>query len=339
MASYPIIHPHRILTYLFDHVGLQISSSDVRAFWEHSRSVGEPWSLQSPCTSSHIPLGIHGDAARLWTQYKHEKVVAVWMNIVHFRPLSSRHSRFLLFSVPNAVMVKNRTLNRVWRRLVWSFEAAFSGINPTLGEGGRPLHGADAARAGTPITSSNHRFALCEFRGDWEWFRDIWRFTASWKSVNTCFKCPAQIKGDPSLLYHTIGPDCGWIHQEFSLEEFISQRLKDRQLCSLTLSSCFVFPSFECFYLSMPLFFYYDNGARVKKYPLTSLRIALGSQPHWSHCWLWGPLLTITGFHVGCLKWCIMHVVNLGILFSVNAGALSLAASTTLLPQAKQLEI
>ena len=252
MASYPIIHPHRILTYLFDHVGLQISSSDVRAFWEHSRSVGEPWSLQSPCTSSHIPLGIHGDAARLWTQYKHEKVVAVWMNIVHFRPLSSRHSRFLLFSVPNAVMVKNRTLNRVWRRLVWSFEAAFSGINPTLGEGGRPLHGADAARAGTPITSS----------------------------INTCFKCPAQIKGDPSLLYHTIGPDCGWIHQEFSLEEFISQRLKDRQLCSLTLSSCFVFPSFECFYLSMPLFFYYDNGARVKKYPLTSLRIALGSQPH-----------------------------------------------------------
>lgn len=229
-ASYPIIHPHRVLAYLFNIVGLQISSSEVRQFWEHSRTVGESWAVQSPATVNHIPVGLHGDAARLWTQHKVEKVVAIWMNIVHFRPISSRHSRFLLFSCPHAVMVKNRTLNAVWRRLVWSFEAAFTGINPTLGEGGRPLRESDVAWAGTPITSSGWQFALCELRGDWEWHRDVWRFNASWQATNTCFKCPAQNKGDHGLLYHTIGADCDWIHQEFTLAEFISQRLKERHL-------------------------------------------------------------------------------------------------------------
>ena len=235
VKSFPIIHPHRLLTYLFDHVGIQVPVATVREFWQHSRATGEAWATRSPASNEHVPLGIHGDAARLWTQYKVEKVVAIWMNVLHFRPRSVRHSRFLLFSCPNALMVKNRTLNRVWRRLAWSFNAAFEGLNPTIGEGNRALSEADLARAGTPLTSSGRKFALCEMRGDWEWHRDVWRTTATWKSIKTCFRCPAVSKGPKEFWYHNIEDNSRWQHEEFTNEQFIARRLKDRRLCILVL--------------------------------------------------------------------------------------------------------
>lgn len=254
MASFPILHPHRVLAYLFNDVGIQVSSSEVREFWEHSRAVGEPWSLESPATAAHIPLGIHGDAARLWTQYKHEKVVAIWLNVLHFRPASVRHSRYLLFSCPHNVMVKNRTLNRVWRRLVWSLEAAFDGINPVLGEGGKPLSGHDLHRAGTPLTPSGQRFALVELRGDWEWHVSMWRPAASWVSLDTCFKCPARSKGCPGYLYHNVGPTSEWLRDEFTHHQFISRRLKDKNLCNLTVASCHCVIYYKVNVCVVPLF-------------------------------------------------------------------------------------
>eukprot|EP00435_Cladocopium_sp_Y103_P055634 s757_g18.t1 len=122
-------------------------------------------------------------------------------------------------------------------RLVWSFNAAFEGTNPTVGEGGRALVGNDLLRSGSPITSSNHRFALCELRGDWEYHRDLFRFTASWQGIDMCFKCPAKSKGAPEYLYHNLGPDCAWVHEEFNLVQFVSRRLKDRHLSILIVFS------------------------------------------------------------------------------------------------------
>ena len=240
MASFPIMHPHRILSFFFDNVKLEVSDSEVQEFWNHSRSMNEAWALASEASPHHIPLGVHGDSARMWTQYRVEKVVCVWLNILHFRPSSSRHSRFLIFSCPSSVLYKNRTLNRVWRRIVWSMNAAFEGVNPLLGEGGRPLTGADLVRAGTPLTASNRKFCLCEMRGDWEWHVQVWRFRASWQAKNTCHLCPAQSGGQESQYhYHYLynEPDCKWSAEEFSFNEFVSKRLKDRQLCDLTVNN------------------------------------------------------------------------------------------------------
>lgn len=109
MKSFPIIHPHRVLTYLFEEIGIVVPDAEVRQFWAHARAVNDPCASCSD-DGTHVPIGIHGDSARLWTQYKVEKMVCIWMNVVLFRPASVRHSRFLLFTCPNAVMVKNRTL-------------------------------------------------------------------------------------------------------------------------------------------------------------------------------------------------------------------------------------
>ena len=230
IESYPIIYPHRVLSYLFDHVGIELDYTEIEKFWTHSRQMQEPWALESPCTSEHIPLGIHGDAAKLWTVYQVEKMVAIHFNILHFRPASIRYSRFLLFSIPRNKLLKNRTLNVVLKHLVWSFNWAYTGKHPESGPGNAPLFGNHRKLAGSPICRANRKFALVELRGDQEFHRDIWRFTSSWQSNVVCHRCPAVAKGDPAYLYYNVGPTSRWLDEEFSLTQFVSRRLKESQL-------------------------------------------------------------------------------------------------------------
>lgn len=234
VESYPIIYPHRILAYLFDEVEVEVLQSDVSEYWAHARRMGEPWARLSPASEQHVPLGIHGDAARLWTQYRVEKICAVFLNMPTFRPRSVRYSRWMLFSIPRDKLVKNRTLNIVWEKLVWSLNACFSGVNPSEGPRGGPLTGKDLARAGRPLCRTRRTFCVTELRGDWEWHRDIWRFTASWQGQDVCFKCPAVTKGNERYVYYNTGPTSSWLQEEFTLEQFISRRLKERQLCTLS---------------------------------------------------------------------------------------------------------
>ena len=39
---------------------------------------------------------------------------------------------------------------------------------------------------------------------------------------------------------------------------------------------------------------------------------------------MWGPLLSIIGFHPGCIKFCSMHTLNLGLMYACNGAALKL---------------
>ena len=234
---YPMVYPHRVLAYLFDEVKLEMPTAEVQQYWRHARTMQEPWACAHPATEWHVPVGLHGDGAKLWTQYRVEKYVAVWMNLPLFRPRSVRHSRFLLFSIEKWKMIKNRSLNVFWRKVVWSLNAAFTGRNPSLGPGGQPLSGSHLERAGRPICKSQQKFALTELRGDWEWHRDVLRFSAAWQSQLMCFKCPAATKGHgcDAYIYYNNSPTSRWLEEEFNLEQFVARRLKERQLCALHL--------------------------------------------------------------------------------------------------------
>ena len=118
--KFPILHPHEILSYLWDEVGIVVPESEIAKYWHTAWQLGEPWATSSPASDKHIPVGLHGDSARLWSQNKFEKITAIHLNIVHFRPCSVRFSRWCLFSCPTHLLFKNRTLNVVWKRLTWS---------------------------------------------------------------------------------------------------------------------------------------------------------------------------------------------------------------------------
>ena len=230
VETYPILHPHRIIAYLFNHVKLEVNLNEVHEFWDHSRSFKEPWALHSPATRDHIPIGLHGDGAQLWTQYKVEKQMSISLNLSLFRPRSTRHSRFVVFTIPAEKLYKNRTLNLVWKRLVWSMNALFEGLNPSTGVDRQRLGPTDLERAGTPICTAGHKFALTEIRGDWEFHYFCWRPTSKWISIRMCFQCNAASKGSEEELYYNNHGR--WVREEFGLEEFVSRRLKENQLCT-----------------------------------------------------------------------------------------------------------
>lgn len=201
-------------------------------YWRHAWQVREPWAIGCPATEEHIPIGLHGDSARLWSQNKFEKVMAVTLNICLFRPRSVRFSRWCLFSCPHHLVYKNRTLNAFWRRIAWSLEHAFQGVHPLSRPGGKPLlTKRERDHGGQQLSSSGARWALTECRGDWEWHVQVFRPKASWQATKVCFRCPAQSKDNH--LYWAHGDDCTWESAEYGLQAFISQRLKENNLCAL----------------------------------------------------------------------------------------------------------
>ena len=237
LEDHPIIHPHEILWYLFTHAGIQIMATDVESYWLNAKQFGEEWALLSPGTNRHVPVGLYGDAARTMIQYKYEKITSVFLNLVLWRPRSMRYSRFLLFSCETSRMIKNRTLNVVFRRITWSLNAAFDGIWPLTGCRGKELSPRECAMAGTFLSPGKEKFMVTEFRGDWEYHRDIWRLKASWQGNDVCMFCPAVARGPLSMLYYNTGAtpehQCEWIKNLFTQSQFVARRLKDRQLCTL----------------------------------------------------------------------------------------------------------
>lgn len=220
------------MTYLFDQVKLEITSAELHSFWKDAHDGGEPTAIDLESVRNRVPLGLYGDAAQLITRYKKEKILCLWLNIPCWRPRSVRHSRFLIWSCDEALVLSNKTLNTVLRWVVWSCNALYQGFNPTCAPGGGLLSGKNLARAGTAITCGNHKFIVSELRGDWEFHKLLWNFRCSWKAIDICFKCPAVSKSDdPELLYWNYHEGCRWEREQFTTTEFISQRLPDRHIC------------------------------------------------------------------------------------------------------------
>ncbi len=223
--------PHRIMAYLFDTCGLNFAVNDLHHFWDEAISRGIAGADADART--RIPLGIYGDAAQLVTRVRKEKITCIFINIPIFRPRSIRCSRFLVWVCDTSLLYLNRTLNTVLRWLVWSLNALFLVVNPSVRPGGRVLSEKEQKRAGHPITKQQHKFQVTEIRGDWEFHKSLWQFRSSWKGISVCFRCPAKSKSEDSgFLYWNDSTDSDWSKQEFSTVQFVAQMLPDRHICA-----------------------------------------------------------------------------------------------------------
>ena len=232
----PRLLPHRIMAYIIDHVGLDISPAAVNKFWLDAHAGGEPIAADLEACQDRIPLGLYGDGAQLFTRYRREKLMCLWLNVPIWRPRSVRYSRFLLWSCDASLLLGNKTMNAVLRWITWSCNCLYAGTNPTRGLGGKPLPEKLKMLGGTPLTASNRTFQVVEIRGDWEFHKLLWNFRCSWKSTTICFKCTALSKSnDTGLLYWNTKDDCTWTQQEFNTSQYISQRLPDRHICYLAI--------------------------------------------------------------------------------------------------------
>ena len=234
MVKWPIMDPHAILAWLFNSAGLEIPTDELQLFWRKSRANGERWALLSDATEDVIPIGLYGDSATIQLQVGSTSVVGLWMNLPLFRPKSVRFSRMLLCALPEDRLYKHFTLNALYRRIVWSCNAASSGFHPREDLAGRALPPHMAAMAGKPICETRFaRFSVTEIRGDWSWHLKTFRFDASWASTNCCWQCPATLNGQWNERYYNFEGTASWEGCAFDFGQFMARKMPSSGICAL----------------------------------------------------------------------------------------------------------
>lgn len=220
-----VIDPVSVISYLFNEVGVSIPENMVAQYWNHYRSepVSAQWALCHPARSDAIPLGLYGDSCKV---RQGSKMVGIYLNLPLFRPKSIRSSRFLLVAVQEEMMFKRKTLDAIYRFLVWRLNLLHDGKYPHTNINGGPLQGSELQHAGKEIVH-NKTFAVCELRGDWVWLKDCLSLRSSWKGgtvLPVCFKCEAR-SIEPHLYYNVERQSNVWSTEYSTLADFLVHQM------------------------------------------------------------------------------------------------------------------
>ena len=159
-------------------------------------------------------------------------MIGIFLNLPLWRPRSIRCSRFLLAAVREEHMYRRKTLDSIFRYLVWRLNLAFQAKYPSCNIDGGPLPPGQAARAGQNVVEGGRKFAITEVRGDWCWFKEIFSFKSSWKGGSrypVCFKCEARVH-EP-FLYYDVKPDSPCWQSEYDLSGFLLNQMPEQPSC------------------------------------------------------------------------------------------------------------
>lgn len=124
-----MLEPHLLLHHLFTTTGIQVRESDVRQFWRHVRHTSpQVGYVESPASDSHIPVAVYGDAAKLSTAGG--KMIGIFLSLPLWRPYSTRCGCWCLWALEEHKLYRHVTLNKVYRRIAYSLNIAFKGLDP-----------------------------------------------------------------------------------------------------------------------------------------------------------------------------------------------------------------
>ncbi|CAK9032263.1 unnamed protein product [Durusdinium trenchii] len=163
LETWPVMDPHSIAHFLFEHAGLQIPAASLRDYWEFHSQHGEHWAQGVPFDA--MPIGVYGDGARVNTKFGSTNLVGIYFNFPLWKPGSVRASRFLVTVIPEEKLWRHYTLNCILRRLTWSVNCLQEGHHPERGPGNQLLPKHLEMLAGRPF---KFKCVLTEIRGDWQ---------------------------------------------------------------------------------------------------------------------------------------------------------------------------
>lgn len=153
-------------------------------------------------------------------------MVGIYLNLPLFRPRSIRCSRFLLVAIQEELMFQRKTLDAIWRYIVWRMNLLLTGRWPDCDIDGARLAGPQLARAGQEVVRGK-TFAVTELRGDWVWLKDCFSFRSSWKGgvkVPVCFMCEAG-SNEPWLYYKVERDSSVWDTEYSTLAQFLVRQM------------------------------------------------------------------------------------------------------------------
>lgn len=131
-----------------------------------------------------------------------------------------------------------RTLDVVWRIIAWSFNAILSGSRPTTSWNGFAL------RDGGGPLASGWRGALCQIRGDWAFYAEVFGFPQWNSALRMCWMCKAS-STIRHLAWTRFGADAGWRETRWTHTSYLDY-LRGANLVVPALLTAFVGFRLEC---------------------------------------------------------------------------------------------
>ena len=192
MVAHPVVCPLKWLEKLLFHDEarfnrvLRGTPSEVEGFWRHLSGHIIRTSNESRLdVERSIPCSIHGDGAP--TTRVEGLFTISWSSMVgQGSTKDTRH----VFTVIQKSSIGPDTLDMLFRRMAWSFNALAAGRMPQ-----RDWKGLRTIPDPGRILASGWRLATIALRGDWEFFCQVCGFPAANSVPNMCFVCNASPDG------------------------------------------------------------------------------------------------------------------------------------------------
>ena len=181
-----------------------------------------------------IPIGLHGDAGAF--SHSDSLYTISWNSLVGRGETAKK--RFLLTVLRKSDMVKGETLDAIFRIFSWSVNAMLEGAWPaqnwfgrSQANGGEHLAGGWAA-------------ALCQVRGDWAFYTEVFQFP-QWNSADRmCWLCRAS-STVRDRAWTNSRPGAGWRRTRWTHEGYI-EYLRAAGMAVPVLLLCIVGFRLEC---------------------------------------------------------------------------------------------
>ena len=189
---------------------------DLEDFWEGIRG-HDVYKKGKAHIDKHrsIPVGLHGDGAP--TTKVDGLFTISWNSIIG---KGSTELTRQVFTVVRKSDLGDGTLDCLWRRLSWAFNALIDGVLPASDWAGVRLR--DSGR----VLAEGLRLAPVHLRGDWEFFSQACNLPTAQSVPNCCWMC--QASPHPGRLCWTDGSrTAGWRGTLRSHEAYI-QELHDK---------------------------------------------------------------------------------------------------------------
>ena len=204
----PVLLPHDFLDLLWsvdEHRFRELMGSDggLRDFWKQTLDRNPAWFRRHPARQivemqPHrvIPVRLFGDDASIAKTGKRKLLVQFWIPWLGGH-LPTRCSRIPMLLMNYDTSIDGITELNLMRVLVWSWQACFEGIHPSVDYEGKPFTDRKrASKAGQPICGG-YRAVFAGMANDWKYTFECFHLPWNYNADQICHLCVADTSNGP----------------------------------------------------------------------------------------------------------------------------------------------
>lgn len=216
-SAHPFFLPHEFFRSMFLHnkrawERLGATPQGAYKFWKELRAssfVSHHPNLPEASWAHTLPIGMHGDGGAFSKQ--DSLYVISWNSLLAEGTTSSKR---ILFTVIRKTEMVDGTLDAIWKVFAWSMNTLLTGKTPCTDYLGRAIPGGEQNLAG------GWQATLCQCRGDWEFYWQVFSFPRWNENKAMCFMCKASAVHD-EWKWTACGDDAGWRNTRWTHETYL----------------------------------------------------------------------------------------------------------------------